>query len=173
MTSIGRFTPRSTAEIFRVGNCFEGCCCALCGARYAVPAGAIMLARRPPFRRAESGLKGEEAGTSIIERGDDAIDGVAGFSVVRSTICVGCVKYGDCEMMQSSSSLSSEMSRTAVEGRPVRAREEERTIVEQLTNQKTWDTLVKISWRKGLQRGGLERSPGILLFGWLVICGHR
>ena len=78
ITSIDRFEPHSTAAIFRAG-CFGG-------ARNRVPAGAMALARRPPVRRADCGLKGDDAGTSIMERGDDAVDVAAGFNVVRSTI---------------------------------------------------------------------------------------
>ena len=55
------------------------------GGRKAVPAGAIVFARRPPFARADWGRKGDEAGTSTIESGD-AARGAFGFKIGRSTI---------------------------------------------------------------------------------------
>ena len=71
------------------------------GARYAVPAGAMAEASRPLGKAptGRRGGKGDEEGTSTIERGDEEVAvGIWGLSEVRLTIWVGCVKYGDSEI---------------------------------------------------------------------------
>lgn len=63
------------------------------GGRKVVPAGAIRLATRLMRCIVGGGgrERGDEAGTSIIDFGDDKAASW-GFEVGRSTICVGCVK---------------------------------------------------------------------------------
>jgi hypothetical protein len=82
------------------------------GGRKVVPAGAMTLASRPPRCWAAGGRKGDDAGTSMMELGEE---GPAGWLRVacRSTTCVGWVKYGDSVTVLSSSSLAKSSERSS------------------------------------------------------------
>jgi hypothetical protein len=85
-----------------------------------------MFASRPARCGRACGLKGDEAGTSTIDFGEEG----AGCCILEAgwvTIWVGWVKYGDCETTLSSSSSSSRSSRRRPAGG-----EEENSIVERL-----------------------------------------
>lgn len=101
-----------------------------------------MFASRPARCGRACSLKGDEAGTSTIDFGEEG----AGCCILEAgwvTIWVGWVKYGDCETTLSSSSSSSRSSRRRPAGG-----EEENSIVERLR--------VEIREGKGVSEKGTE-----------------